>query len=92
MKKFPSLTKIPRHKEYSITPRYYDPVKEDIARRTERIKRDLKGGDSSTFDAESKEMSLKRKKSDFNSLLIRLSVILIGVLTLGYLYLKYLNV
>jgi len=35
--KFPSLLKIPSNKRFSIQPRYYDPVKEDIEVRTHRI-------------------------------------------------------
>jgi len=37
--KFPSLLKIPTHKRFSIQPRYYDPIKEDIEYRTYRIKK-----------------------------------------------------
>jgi hypothetical protein len=33
---------MPRHKRFSFEPRYYDPVKEDIQNRTERIKGELK--------------------------------------------------
>ena len=37
--KFPSLLKTATNKRFSIQPRYYDPVKEDIEYRTDRIKR-----------------------------------------------------
>ncbi len=37
--KFPSLLKTQTNKRFSIQPRYYDPVKEDIENRTDRIKR-----------------------------------------------------
>ncbi len=40
--KFPSLLKTPSHRRFNIEPRYYDPVKEDIEQRTDRIKRTLK--------------------------------------------------
>ncbi len=39
--KIPSLTRIPSHKRFNIEPRYYDPVKEDIAERTSRIKQEI---------------------------------------------------
>lgn len=40
--RFPSLLKIPDHKRFNLQPRYYDPVKEDIENRTDRIKREMK--------------------------------------------------
>lgn len=39
--KIPSLFRLPQHKRFNYIPRYYDPVKEDIANRTERIKKEL---------------------------------------------------
>ncbi len=39
--KIPSLTRIPSYKRFNIEPRYYDPVKEDIAERTSRIKQEI---------------------------------------------------
>ena len=36
--KLPSLLKTPANKRFYIEPRYYDPIKEDIEQRTERIK------------------------------------------------------
>ena len=35
--KFPSLSRIPKNKRFNFEPRYYDPIKEDIQNRTERI-------------------------------------------------------
>jgi len=47
--KIPSIIKIPKHQRYTVTPRYYDPVKEEIEQRTSRIKKEMqneeKGGD-----------------------------------------------
>ena len=37
--RFPSLLNTPSNRRFSIQPRYYDPVKEDIENRTDRIKR-----------------------------------------------------
>ncbi|MDQ3393555.1 MAG: hypothetical protein M3512_05515 [Bacteroidota bacterium] len=39
--KIPSLTRMPQYKRFNITPRYYDPIKEDIDNRTERIKNEM---------------------------------------------------
>ena len=39
--KRPSLFKTPRHQRFNLTPRHYDPVKEEIEARTARIKAEL---------------------------------------------------
>jgi hypothetical protein len=39
--KFPSLTHLPAHRRFTVEPRYYDPVKEDIEERTSRIKQEI---------------------------------------------------
>ena len=40
--KIPTLSRMPKHKRFKFEPRYYDPIKEDIQNRTERIKGELK--------------------------------------------------
>ncbi|MEM7550267.1 MAG: hypothetical protein AAF363_11350 [Bacteroidota bacterium] len=42
--KFPSLLRTPNYQRFKIEPRYYDPVKEDIDRRTRIIKKELESG------------------------------------------------
>lgn len=39
--KFPSIFRVNQPHRFQITPRHYDPVKEEIHQRTERIKREL---------------------------------------------------
>ncbi len=39
--KLPSFVKLPRHKKFTITPRYYDPIKEEIMERTKVIERKM---------------------------------------------------
>ena len=41
MLKLPSLVKKPKYQRFHVEPRYYDPIKEDIEFRTERIKSEL---------------------------------------------------
>lgn len=41
MMKLPSLTKKPKYQRFHIEPRYYDPIKEDIELRTQRIKSEM---------------------------------------------------
>ncbi len=70
--KFPSLLKIPTNNRFTIQPRYYDPIKEDIENRTDRIKKiaelkkseKLKGGeqyDSSIHGAFGRDSYYKQK-------------------------------
>ena len=70
--KLPSILKTPTNKRFTIQPRYYDPVKEDIENRTDRIKKihelkkneNLKDGDqydSSIHGAFGKDSYYKQK-------------------------------
>lgn len=67
--KVPSIIKIPKHQRYEVTPRYYDPVKEEIEQRTSRIKAELasqkKGGEH--HSAISGTFSTKRTHSEKSS-------------------------
>jgi hypothetical protein len=54
--KFPSIFRTSAPMRFDIKPRYYDPVKEEIDQRTERIKRELESqglitGDSKPWDS-----------------------------------------
>ena len=42
--KLPSLFRTPKYQRFHLEPRYYDPVKEELEKRTEAIRRELKGG------------------------------------------------
>ncbi|MCA6075571.1 RnfABCDGE type electron transport complex subunit D [Fulvivirga sedimenti] len=42
--KFPSLFRTPRHQRFTMSPRYYDPVKEEMDARVSQIKSELKQG------------------------------------------------
>ncbi|NJN27240.1 MAG: hypothetical protein HC819_15285 [Cyclobacteriaceae bacterium] len=78
--KFPSLSRIPKYKRFTFEPRYYDPVKEDIRNRTQRIKEELKVTSAHAHRAHIKSAFDRRerrqKSSDFMQLL--LIVILLG--------------
>jgi len=78
--KFPSIFKTAKYQRFNITPRYYDPVKEDLARREARVKRELRNGESDTTDYQDHiQGSFKRYSSKTNkqSALIRLVVLLL---------------
>lgn len=85
--KLPSITKIPKYQKFSYTPRFYDPIKEDIEQRTERIKRDLEGNlnpnDQSPMRNAFRRKSAANRKSNIIQLL--LIILLLGTF-FGYIY------
>lgn len=72
--KFPSLSRMPNNKRFNIEPRYYDPVKEDIQNRTERIKRELKITSTASHREHIKSAfnnrAKRQKSSDFMQILL----------------------
>ncbi len=83
--RFPSLFRLPKHQQFRIQPRYYDPVKDEIQERTERIKDEMKGNEAEG-NYHSK-ISFKRKtKSAPATSMIQLGIAaLLGALVLGWL-------
>ncbi len=83
--KFPSFIKVNKYKRFEITPRYYDPIKEEIAQRTERIKREMNGEEPTYVSG---RISFERKSASIPSQsflqLIIASVLGLGVV--GWLY------
>ncbi|MEO9482608.1 MAG: hypothetical protein ABJG47_04155 [Ekhidna sp.] len=83
--RFPSLFRLPKHQQFVIKPRYYDPVKEEIKERTERMKErmDGKGGESS----QPTKINFKRKaKYAPATSMIQLAIAsLLGLMVLGWL-------
>lgn len=41
MRIFPFLSKVPKYKRFNIEPRHYDPAKEELDQRKERIRREV---------------------------------------------------
>ncbi|EMR01275.1 hypothetical protein [Cesiribacter andamanensis] len=39
--KIPSLVRLPKYNKFTYEPRYYDPVKEEVTERAERIRREV---------------------------------------------------
>jgi hypothetical protein len=78
--KFPSLSRIPKYKRFNFEPRYYDPIKEDIKNRTQRIKGELNVTSARSHRQHIKDAFAHREKrqksSDFMQLL--LIIILLG--------------
>lgn len=95
--KFPSIIRTPRHQRFNLEPRYYDPVKEELQEREDRIKRTLLLNDSkkNIDDAEgySAHSSLRgafiqnrRSKSGSTSFLQLIIMFLLAGLIFGYIY------
>ena len=59
--KLPSFVKLPGHKKFTITPRYYDPIKEEILERTEMIKREMSGEEN--FGVRAHKITFDRRSS-----------------------------
>ncbi|NQZ77424.1 MAG: hypothetical protein HRT61_15185 [Ekhidna sp.] len=83
--RFPSLFRLPRHQQFRIQPRYYDPVKEEIQERTDRIQGELDGKGAGTYQPS--KISFKRKaKSAPATSMIQLGIAaLLGLMVLGWL-------
>ena len=58
--KLPSLVRVPKYKRFNFEPRHYDPVKEEIKNRTERIKSELK----SSTDGKIDEFAVRQRISE----------------------------
>lgn len=88
--KFPSLIKIPRHQRFHITPRHYDPIKEEVENRERliiaEIKAEKKKGTYVPGTRISSAFSRNRVTRDNSGVLRFLFVILLFGGTVGYLY------
>ncbi len=83
--RFPSFIRLPRNKRYEIKPRYYDPIKEEIEERTERIRRELQGESGHT---PSGRISFERRAQPLPSagMMQLVIAILLMSLIIGWLY------
>ncbi|QSE97351.1 hypothetical protein [Fulvivirga lutea] len=90
--KIPSLFRTPRYQRFNIEPRYYDPVKEEVDERTERIKRELQAKGEGDVDYRSSRIAGAFKKgrsggsgsATFTQLVI---MMLLAFAVFGYIYL-----
>lgn len=81
--KIPSLSRIPKYKRFNFEPRYYDPIKEDIQNRTERIKGELKITSSESHREHLKSAFSQRAKREKSSDFMQLLLIFIMLGTFG---------
>ena len=87
--KIPSLTPIPKHQKFKYEPRFYDPIKEDIEQRTERIRRTMGENPnlSSNYSSNIHHAFSRRTSENKQSNITQLVVIMLLVATIfGYIY------
>ncbi|MCG8476366.1 MAG: hypothetical protein MI784_12940 [Cytophagales bacterium] len=89
--RLPSFIKLPRHSRFEIEPRHYDPIKEEIEERTEKIKRELelrKKGQGGRRINISKAYKKKEREDLRSSLGMFFLVFVLGATAFGYLYIQ----
>lgn len=85
MPRFPSLFRLPKHQQFQIKPRYYDPVKEEIADRTERIREEMRGKESGSYQPSKINFKRKTQSAPSSSLLQLGIAALLGLMVVGWL-------
>lgn len=68
---------MPQNKRFNIEPRYYDPIKEDIQNRTERIKGELKHTSSELHGEHIRSAYANRDRREKSTNIMQLLLILI---------------
>ena len=83
--RFPSFIRLPRSRRFDFTPRYYDPVREDIEERTRQIERDLNGKKA---EYSPKPITFERKSQSIPnaSFLQMIIAVILCLLVVGWLY------
>lgn len=91
--KFPSLVKLPKYKKFNFEPRYYDPVKEEIDMRAEKIRLDMEAqqrvgaDDRALFKAELEHVLRRRETEDRNSTIMQVVFVLLFIaIFAGYIF------
>ncbi|MCG8319359.1 MAG: hypothetical protein MI921_07660 [Cytophagales bacterium] len=85
--KFPQFIRVPKYKRFHITPRYYDPVKEDIEMRTQKIKNELYNSKLGNYRSHISGSFERKVTRDSNTGFLRLIIFLVIIGSLGgYIY------
>jgi len=86
--RFPSLFKTPKHQQFEIKPRYYDPVKEFIEERRALVKGEQQAEQSDLPHVSRIRFERRKKSSGLNTSLLQLVIALIlTVMIVGWLFL-----
>ncbi len=81
--KFPTIFRLPRHQRFDIKPRYYDPVREDIEKRTNRIRQEIKMTNSGSSVESIRQAYAQQRKSNKSADLFQVLMIAIVSVALG---------
>lgn len=73
--KFPSLFRTPSHKRFHFEPRYYDPIKEDIERRTARIARESSQDQTNNYRSNISNAFTRKTRQSNKTGLIQFSIL-----------------
>lgn len=84
--RFPSFFRLPKSQQFSIKPRYYDPIKEQIKERTERIKREMETGEKTDYIPGKISFQRKTRSTPNASFLQLVIAAALGGLLIGWLY------
>ena len=60
--KLPSLSKLPKYRRFDFQPRYYDPVKEELQERVERITQEHKAKNNPNLSFKQRNIQFERRK------------------------------
>lgn len=86
--KIPSISRIPKYQKFNYTPRFYDPIKEELEERKERIRRGLERNPTiHSYQSTIHNAFKRRAKENKQSNIIQLLVIAVLLATFfGYIY------
>ncbi len=82
--RFPSLFRLPRHQQFHIQPRYYDPVKDEIQEKTERIKNSIERKENDEYLPARINFKRKSKSAPATSTLQLFIAAILGAIILGW--------
>ncbi len=83
--KIPSLLRVPKNKRFNFQPRHYDPIKEDIENRTERIQSEI--GDKEFYHEHISQAFRRRDKKEKTSGMLQFFfVVAFAIIFFGYIY------
>ena len=83
--RFSSLFKTPKPQQFHIKPRYYDPVKEEMEERVERIRQSMEGKEASAYGRGQIQFKRSNKKTAGTSMVQLIIALVLGMLILGWL-------
>lgn len=83
--RFPSLFRLPRYQQFQVKPRYYDPIKEEIKHRTEKIKNSVDNDEAAEYNSANITFRRKATSAPATSMLQLIIAVMLGLVILGWL-------